>query len=207
MGQPLATMSQINIALKRLTQARVRRTQELANQFGREKLPGSLILSLGLRETWLRNILGGAKQVGGRWVGLDPEADWEEMDAGALQISKKYHEDALRKMEGAMAGTWAVVEGANAYEKGMVPTYRDAVPFVLEEMADSLDYARTEEVPEEDRQRFAVAAHNAGKGGAMAGYRAGNVDRNTAGGDYSAWVLDAQRKVQRWLDTHPKWKV
>jgi len=207
MGQPLATVSQIDVALRRLTQPRVHRTQELSIEFGRDKLPGSLVLSLGLRETWLRNILGGAKQVGGRWVGLDPETDWAEMDAGALQISKRYHKDALLEMEGALSGTWALIEGANAYDKGFVPTFRDAVPFVLQEMADSLDFARAQEVPESMRQRFAVAAHNAGRGGALSGFRAGDIDRNTAGGDYSSWVLDANGKVQHWLEAHLNWKI
>ena len=51
-----------------------------------------------------------------------------------------------------------------------------------------------------------MAAYNAGMGGALNGWRAGDVDRFTTGGDYSAWVLRHRLAVQHWLDAHPRWK-
>jgi soluble lytic murein transglycosylase-like protein len=53
---------------------------------------------------------------------------------------------------------------------------------------------------------FAVAAYNAGIGGALQGHAIGDVDRFTTGRDYSAWVMRHRIVVQHWLDAHPAWK-
>lgn len=200
-----ATQAQVDNAIRNnlRQRERVHKVVDMCAERGRIKITPQLTLALGLRETWLRNILGGAQLVDGRWV---PETDPTLMDAGFLQISKKWHADELKQMEAVRSGTWQpVIDGANAFQAGMVPTFRIAVPFVLDELAASLDYAREHGVPDAERQRFAVAAHNAGKGGALDGWRRGDVDRFTASGDYSAWVLDAAGKVKVFLDAHPSW--
>ena len=48
--------------------------------------------------------------------------------------------------------------------------------------------------------RFAVAAYNAGAGGALQGFRAGNVDGATTGRDYAKDVLGRKAAVGRILE-------
>lgn len=205
MAQALATFSQVESAFRtRLKKPdRTQKLQEFLEHTGRKKLSTALIMSLGLRETWLQNILGGARLVNGVWL---PEADPTLQDAGIFQISKRWHKESLLEMEAVKAGTWGPpVDGATAYSPGHVPSFRVAMTFVVYELMNALDYAREHGVPEASRRRFAVAAHNCGLSGALSGFRAGNVDKYTAGGDYSAWVLDAESKVQRFFDEHPRW--
>jgi hypothetical protein len=199
-----ATAGNVEFALRNFGKTRCLRTQQLAAENGRRRLSGPLLMAIGMRETWLRNILGGAvRDASGKWV---PEPDWRRQDAGALQISKRYHADALKGMRAVKAGTWyPSIEGKTAYDEGMVPMFSDAVPFVLASMGYALDLAKQNGVKPEDRQRFVAAAHNAGTGGALMGWRAGDMDRNTAGGDYSAWVMDAIVKVEVFLLKHPNW--
>lgn len=44
-----------------------------------------------------------------------------------------------------------------------------------------------------------------GTGGATAGFEFGDMDRYTARGDYSAWVLEARTAINHWLAAHPAW--
>lgn len=53
---------------------------------------------------------------------------------------------------------------------------------------------------------FAVAAHNAGIGGALQGHAIGGLDRLTAGRDCSAWVTRHRFVGQHWLHAHPAWQ-
>lgn len=198
----LATPQQIDAALKRLGHYRVVRAQEQA-----ELIPGAIggwiVLALGLRETWGRNIEGGAQLENGRWV---PETDPRRMDVGWLQISRRYHADALKEMPGVKAGTWSTdVAGKTANDGGHVPRFTHALRFTVDELERAIAFGQREGVPRDQLRRFAVAAHNAGQGGALRGHQAGNVDRYTAGGDYSAWVMDARKKVGAWLEQHPNW--
>lgn len=199
-----ATDKQVDEALRRLGHYRVVRAQEQA-----DLVPGIVggwvVLALGLRETWGRNIQGGAKQdATGRWVA---ETDPTRMDVGWLQISRRYHPEALQKMPGVLNGTWSpVVHGKTANDGGYVPRFTDALRFTVAQMEAAITYGRTYGVAEGDLRRFAVAAHNAGTGGAIRGYQKGNVDMFTAGADYSSWVMDARKRVGRWLSAHPTWQ-
>lgn len=200
-----ATLTDLDAALRRLGSWRVKRAQEQG-----ELIPGVIggwvILALGMRETWGRNIEGGARYDEARrlWV---PETDPLRMDVGWLQISRRYHLDALAAMPGVRVGTWApMVDGHTAAEKGYVPTFTHALRFTVAEMERAIVYGSTHGVPEGQLRRFAVAAHNAGQGGAMRGFREGNVDKYTAGGDYSRWVMDARKKIGAWLNAHPSWQ-
>lgn len=198
----LATPKQIDDALRRLGHYRVVRAQEQA-----ELLPGIVggwvILALGMRETWGRNIEGGAKLENGRWVA---ETDPLRMDVGWLQISRRYHLAALRGMPAVKVGTWSTdVPGKTAADGGCVPRFTHALRFTVAEMERAIVYGRDHGVKESELRAFAVAAHNAGMGGALRGYQAGNVDQQTAGGDYSRWVMDARKKIGDWIKLHPTW--
>lgn len=198
--QPV-TMTQVDKTLRYLGSWRVKRAQEQG-----ELIPGIIggwvILALGMRETWGRNIEGGAQLVNGVWV---PETDPMRMDVGWLQISRRYHIGDLLTMPGVKAGTWGPMTSHNAGEAGYVPTFTHALRFTVREMEFAISYGQANGVPEDKLRRFAIAAHNAGRGGALSGFREGNLDKYTAGGDYSAWVMDARKKVGWWLKNHPTW--
>lgn len=191
------TSAQIDQAMRNLGNYRVRRVQALGGRLG------TYILALGLRETGLRNIEGGAKwdPVKGKWV---PSYD----DTGWTQISRIYHKPELQQMPGVKSGTWTpLVAGKTAADLGYVPRFSDAANYTIREMNNAIAYAKSKGIPADGSQtRFAVAAHNAGIGGAWDGYKSGNVDKNTAMGDYSAWVMRHEKLIAKWLDSHPNWK-
>jgi hypothetical protein len=57
-------------------------------------------------------------------------------------------------------------------------------------LEDGIKAAERLGVPDDgSRTRFALAAYNAGIGGATAGLHEGDIDAHTAGGDYSADVI------------------
>lgn len=191
------TQSDVTFALKRLGEYRCMRAQEVM-ETSQNLLKGSHALALGLRETWGQNIEGGAKQVNGNWV---KEDDPKRMDVGWLQISRRYHPTALAKMPGVKVGTWApVVSGKTANDGGYVPRFTDGLRFTVEELMSSIQYGSTNGVPEDKLIQYAIAAHNAGRGGALSGVKEGNVDKYTAGGDYSSWVLQARTLVVNFLN-------
>jgi hypothetical protein len=200
------TQEQIGQALARLGNYRVKRAQQVAAEGAPDGISGALLLALGMRETWGRNIEGGAKNVNGKWVPLDPDvpAEAKKMDVGWLQINRSYHYDALRAMPGVETGTWGpVMVGHSPVEAGFVPRFEESLRFTINELQEAVAYGHDHGA--KDPVRFAVAAHNAGLGGALGGLKDGNVDKYTAGGDYSAWVLAARTEVNRWLGDHPKW--
>lgn len=200
-----ATAAQVQAALHNAGHYRVVQAQRVAREGDPDGISGALLLALGIRETGLRNVQGGAKLVDGRWVALGP-ADAHLMDVGALQISRRYHPETLRRLAAVKAGTWGpVVPGVTPMTYGFVPQWTPALRFTIDEMHEAIAYAQDKGV--KDPVRFAVAAHNAGVGGAMDGYRAGDVDLHTAHGDYSRWVLATRSVVNGWLAKHPNWKV
>ena len=202
-----ATESEVAAAFKRAGQYRIQRAYELAGVGAPDGISGSLILALGLRETGLRNIEGGAKwdPVRNRWVGLGPE-DAHIMDVGALQIARRWNPAVLKALPAVKVGTWApVVPGKTPYDLGYAPRWTDSLRVAIRELQEGADFARDNGITGDDAIRFAVAAYNAGQGGALSGYRAGNVDKYTAMGDYSAWVLATRTVVNHWLGKHPNW--
>lgn len=197
------TTQQVQDALSGLGNYRVLRAQDVAGIGTPDGISGSLLLALGMRETWLRNVEGGATMLDGRWV---PETDPHRKDVGWTQISRLWHSDALRLMPGVVAGSWGpVVARKTAADGGYVPRFEEALQFTLHELHESVAYA-LDFVPDGDVIRVAVAGHNAGIVGAVDGYRRGNPDLHTTGGDYSAWVLAARAKVNQWLAAHPHWR-
>lgn len=203
--QSLLRDSDVGALLKRLGNYRVKRAQEAALDGPSDGISGALLLAFGLRETNLQNIEGGAKLVDGKWV---PEDDPGRMDVGWTQISRKYHIDSLRRMPGVKNGTWApVVSGKTAADAGFVPRFEEAMQYTISELREAQAYGEDHRVHPEHLVRYSIAAHNAGKGGALKGYQEGNVDKYTANGDYSDWVLTTRFQVNHWLAQHPGWRV
>lgn len=199
------TQDQVGKALANAGNYRVRRAQIVALEGEPDGISGSLILSLGLRETGLRNIEGGAKIVDGKWV---PEDDPNRMDVGIFQISRRWHMRTLEKMLGVEVKTWApVVPGKTASMGGYAPRFEESLRFTIQGLQEAMAYAEDNGISKQaDQVKFAVAAHNGGMGGALKGHREGNVDKYTTGGDYSAWVIRHKTLVNRWLGQHPNWK-
>lgn len=194
------TYDDINFALRRLGKDRVIRAQKRVEEVRTDMLKGSHLLSLGMRETWGQNIEGGAKLVNGRWV---KEDDPTHMDVGWLQISRRFHADTLSIMPGVKAGTWGPkVSGKSANDGGYVPTFGSGLEFTTDELRHAMALGAAQGVPTDRLVRFAIAAHNAGVGGALAGFHEGNQDKYTAGGDYSAWVLKARSLVLQVMNSN-----
>lgn len=205
MPQAFLTDSQVDGALARLGQYRVLSAQKAA-ALDNDGVGGHHFLALGLREvgTGHWNIEGGAKLEGGRWVAED---DPRMMDVGWCQISRRWNENALRAMPGVRVRTWKpVVDGKSAYDSGFVPRFNDARDFLVKELRASRAFGLRAGVAIDDLPRFVLAAHNAGMGGALRGYREGDVDRFTANSDYSAWIVHTSKQVYRWLRAHPGWR-
>lgn len=200
-------------SLATLGNYRVKRVQVVAGTGSPDGISGSLLLALTLRETWGHNIEGGAKEDPnrpGHWIPLDPKNpdDVHKMDVGAFQINRGFHKDQLKKMPAVRAGTWEpVIKGKTPYDPGFVPRFEEQLQFTLKEFRDAISFARENKVPVAERPRFAVAAHNAGKGGALQGWKEGNVDKYTALGNYSADILKKRTEVNSWLSQHPHWKA
>lgn len=205
----LPSQDDVGRAIAHAGHYRTVQAQRVALEGAPDGISGALLLSLGLRETWLVNEQGGAKRdpATGKWVSLGP-GDADLMDVGALQISRQHHLSELRRLPAVKNHTWGpVIPGKTPADYGYVPRWTDALRFTLTEMHEAIAYAEDSGVHSGDLIRFAVAAHNAGKGGALSGYRAGDVDKYTALGDYSKWVLEARTEVNRWLAQHPNWRV
>lgn len=180
----------VDAALKRLGNYRVRAAQGMALEGPPDEFSGALLLALGLRESGLRNINNPA-----------------ETDHGTFQISELFHADWLRQQPGCPANTWIAVEGHSAIEDGFCPRYTPACAYALAYLKGAVEFAASKGVPAGDRQRFAVAAYNAGYGGALAGWRAGDMDAQTTSGDYSGWVLRHRSKINNFLGRHSNWTV
>lgn len=199
------TQDQVGKALANLGNYRVKRAQEVANSGFPDGISGSLLLALGLRETNLRNLEGGIKLVNGEWVKQD---DPTKMDVGWTQINRGFHAASLKLMPGVKSDTWTpTVENKTANDAGFVPRFEEALTFTINMMHESQAYAADHGVPNDELARFGVAAHNGGMGGALKGWREGNVDKYTTMGDYSGWVLRHRTLINRWLGQHPNWKV
>lgn len=221
MADPLAQKT-VEDCLVRLGNYRVRRIQTVALEGEPDGISGALLLAFGLRETLLQNIIGGLAYVnpenlkerwptdrkGGIWV---PEWDPARQDVGVFQISRLWNGAALRRMIAVQTGTWGpVIDGKSAYDAYAVPRFEDSLQFTLSLLHEHMAMADDAGVDElDERVDIAIAAHNAGFSGALAGWRLGDVDRNTAQHDYVKWVKEHRTKVNRALNTDrlSNWKV
>jgi hypothetical protein len=165
-------------ALDRFGKRRIRKVQRISQGTG---FHAPVLLAIGLRETWLENIVS-----------------YDGSDRGVFQISSEYHGEWLKGTLGCASGSYVPIY-SNAYERGRVPTLRAGTHKAISILNHDFKYGKQNGVREADLLRFAVAAYNAGAGGALSGYRLGDVDAYTTGGDYSRDVLDRRQVVIRYL--------
>lgn len=185
-----ATARVIDESMKNLGNFRVLQAQAIALEGDPDQISGALLLAMTTRESMGQNINNEA-----------------QTDKGCYQFTERYHGDWLKKEPGCPEGTWRPVEGHSAFEDRFCPRFTPATIRVVEVLRYNRQQAFALNVEPENVVPFAVAAFNAGVGGATEGWRAGDPDMKTTGGDYSKWVLGARSLVNSWLNRHPRWKL
>ena len=183
------TQAQVDLALNRLGNYRVRAAQEVALEGPPDEFSGALLLTLGLRESALQNVNNPA-----------------DTDHGCFQITELWHAAWLASQPGCKAGTWVADPGHTALEDGYCPRFTPACVYAADMLEFNATYAKTK-VAGADPLMFAIAAYNAGVGGALRGLREGDVEKYTTGGDYVGWTLRHRSKVNNFLGRHPNWRV
>lgn len=168
-------------------------------------------MALGLRETGLQNICGGAALVDGKWEPVYTDRGWlqitDTIDANAKWLEsipgcpngQGDRSNWEPDMRGFRAGK------TNALTPMHSPTLSAALTYTLRQIAVEREQAYQTNVEHPDVLRFVIAAHNAGFHGALAGYEAGNVDAHTTLGNYSAWVLANAPAIAEWIRARPNW--
>lgn len=201
------TPDQVAFCLKRLGNYRVKRVGEVLDELHvATRITQAMLLALGLRETGLLNIEGGAvyDSRAQKWV---QQPNPMLRDVGPFQISRHWHITALRGMPGVKEGSWEpLVPGKTAGDAGYCPRWEQSCDFAAVTLVGNESYADDFAIAKTQQVQFAIAAWNAGRGGAKEGWRAGNIDKYTTMGDYSAWVLYHAKIVSQWLEAHPNWK-
>jgi hypothetical protein len=105
-------------------------------------------------------------------------------------------------------GSWTADQNHRADEVDYCPRYTPALTYALRMLQSARRYAMSRYgLRGQEAVRFALAAYNAGIGGASSGYKSGDVDVFTTGSDYSAWVYRHRVLVHRWLQAHDNWLV
>ena len=118
---------------------------------------------------------------------------------GWLQIDDRFHHDFLVTHRGCDDGSFTPTH-VSAAPKGRVPTFTASTIHAIELLRGNMRVARSNGVPEEKVLRFALAAYNAGPGGALKGFHQGDVDAETTGGNYSGDVLGRKAMIARLLE-------
>jgi hypothetical protein len=176
------TAQQLEGELEAFGHHRIEIVGELAHDGPSDGIGPALLLALGSRETDLRNIVGDAGH--GR---------------GWLQIDDRFHPSFLSTHRGCDSGSFTA-KFASALPKGRVPTLTAGTLFAVQLLRGNMQFAREHGVPKAQILRFAIAAYNAGAGGALTGFRSGKgVDFKTTGKNYSADVLARAQVVGRFL--------
>lgn len=172
------------------------RIETVINAFKGTPFRARVALGLGSRETLLQNIVGGGY--------FDEKKVWHTTgrDRGVFQISDDYHHEWLTTHKGCKSGYYLPEPGHNASEVDYVPTLEDSLEWVIDHLTGAAEYAAEHKVPKRDQERFAIASHNAGYGGALQGYQEGNVDLHTTGKDYSADVIRRGLWSYRYIIAH-----
>jgi hypothetical protein len=178
------TEAQLEDELDRFGHERIRIVAELVHQGPPDGVGTALVLAIGSRETNLANIVGD----GGHGRG------W-------LQIDDRFHAAWLKEHAGCKDGTWHA-KFASALAPGRVPTLTAATLQAIDMLHSNAAFGASRKVPPAQRTRFAVAAYNAGAGGAIQGFTKGDVDANTTHHDYSSDVLARREAVARYLQRH-----
>ncbi len=196
---PNPTPAEVGQALKEFSNYRCLRSQQLVHDMPHAPLPASVMMGLGLRESGLKNICGGAIFVEGKWV-------QSFSDRGCFQISDKIDRDWLASVPGCSNGNWLPQEGFSALEPMHCPRFTDAAKRVLYVAQLNHNQGLKAGVDDSEIVRFTVACHNAGFHGALEGWKAGNVDLHTTHQDYSAWVMRQSYVIHKWIMDHPNWR-
>jgi hypothetical protein len=108
---------------------------------------------------------------------------------GLFQIDDRSHTTFLRQQGANTPGGKPAVPAAAKYAAGLVRF--------------NFDFGVKNGVPERDRLKFALSAYNAGAGGALEGFKVGDSDRRTTGGDYGKAVLGRFAIYQSLLGVAP----
>ena len=178
------TKQQLEKQLDDFGHHRIEIVAELAHQGRPDGIGPALLLAIGSRETNLNNITGD----GGHGRG------W-------IQIDDRFHNLWLSRHAGCKSGSWKATF-SSALPAGRVPSLTAATLHGIDILHGNLAFAANHNVPKEQRTRFAIAAYNAGAGGALEGFHAGNVDLKTANHDYSKDVLERKAVVAAYLKRH-----
>jgi len=194
------TQAQMDAELSRLGHYRCVRAVEIGKMGEPDQISGALLLAIGSVETNCQNIVGGGSFVSGKWTPT-------YVDRGFFQINAHYHKGFLASVPGCLShladgkvvSSWSPELGRLAIEAGYVPQFSPAAFYVVEMLRNSIEFALDCDVLTTDVQRFAVAAHNAGPGGALKGYRENDVDAYTTGRNYSERVLARRKLVNNFL--------
>jgi peptidoglycan hydrolase-like protein with peptidoglycan-binding domain len=105
---------------------------------------------------------------------------------GLFQIDDRSHGRFLSSQGAARSGGKPPVDAAARYAAELVKA--------------NLDYGSRNGIRGRDLLKFALSAYNAGPGGALTGYREGDSDRRTTGGDYGKAVLGRLALFESLLD-------
>jgi hypothetical protein len=91
------------------------------------------------------------------------------------------------------------LSGKGVIEPGARPALEDAARYAAGVLVANLAFGRASGVYEGDLLRFALSAYAAGTVAALEGYRLGDLDSSTPGGDYGIDVLRRLATVEHWL--------
>jgi Putative peptidoglycan binding domain len=108
---------------------------------------------------------------------------------GLFQIDDRSHVTFLTKQGAGGAGGKPPIAAAARYAADLLRANND--------------FGVRNGVRAPDRTKFMLSAYNAGAGGAIAGYREGDSDKRTTGGDYGRAVLRRYAIFQELLGTAP----
>lgn len=179
-------MPPIDDRLHRFGKYRIERTVEMCGELPHSHVTPQLMLALFDRETLLQNIVNAADD-----------------DTGVAQLHRAWWEDLLKHTPGCPSGSWTPVKHHTAADRGYCPTFEVSCRTAQGVLLAHLATAGQQEVPWPQRLYVAVAAWNAGMGGALRGWHEDrNPDKYTAAPrhDYSADVIDVRRpQIESWL--------
>ena len=164
--------------LSALGTARVAKVREIGE---REHIDPALLLAMAHRESAMRNIVGD----GGHGRGI-------------VQIDDRFHGDWLKEHKGCLSGSFDA-RFDSALPAGRVPTLAAGMSKACELLHQNVAFAKQNGVPDGKRLRFAVAAYNCGPGNAIKGFRDGDVDKLTTGGNYASDVLARRSEIKHLL--------
>lgn len=134
--------------------------------------------AIASRETGMQNIVGD----GGHGRGM-------------FQDDDRYLDAFLRSHVGCKSGSTIPIY-ASALPKGRVPTIFAGAVQLCRTIDANIAHAKRIGVPSGRRTKFALAAYNAGLGGAERGWAMGDADKFTAGRDYGSDTLAREHALK-----------